>query len=85
VRSVYISFLITHVLNLVPIIAVFTKHDVFVDKLELDATESDEYDEATLDVLKSDTLNKLCIQPLKEVAGTDILHTTVSSKGILIL
>jgi hypothetical protein len=29
-------------------------------------------------------LHKLCIQPLKEVAGTDILHTIVSSKGVLL-
>jgi hypothetical protein len=84
VRSIYISFLITHVPNLVPIIVVFTKHDVFIDKLELDAMESDEYEEAALEVLKNDTLNKLCIQPLKEVAGTDILHTIVSSKGVLL-
>jgi hypothetical protein len=47
--------------------------------------ESDEYDEAALEALKTDTLNKLCIQPLKEAAGKDILHTVVSSKGILIL
>lgn len=68
------------ILGDIPIIVVFTKHDVFVDKLELNAMESDEYDEAALETLKIDTLNKLCIQPLKEVAGTDILHTTVSTQ-----
>ncbi|KAG1778244.1 hypothetical protein EV702DRAFT_1094974 [Suillus placidus] len=67
------------ILGNIPIIVVFTKYDVFVDKLELDAMESDEPDEAALEVLKIDTLNKLCIQPLKEVAGSDILHTTVST------
>ncbi|KAG1731733.1 hypothetical protein EDD22DRAFT_927929 [Suillus occidentalis] len=68
------------ILGDIPIIAVFTKHDVFVDKLELDAMESNECDEAALEALKIDTLNKLCIQPLKEVAGTDILHTIVSTQ-----
>ncbi|KAG1719834.1 hypothetical protein EDB19DRAFT_624624 [Suillus lakei] len=67
------------ILGNIPIIAVFTKHDVFVDKLELDAVESGEYDEAALEVLKIDTLDKLCVQPLKEVAGSDIVHTTVST------
>ncbi|KAG2040315.1 hypothetical protein BDR03DRAFT_949610 [Suillus americanus] len=67
------------ILGNIPIIVVFTKHDVFVDKLELDADESGEYDEAALKALKIDTLDKLCIQPLKEVAGSDILHTTVST------
>ncbi|KIK33038.1 hypothetical protein CY34DRAFT_100375 [Suillus luteus UH-Slu-Lm8-n1] len=68
------------ILGDIPIIVVFTKHDVFVDKLELDAMDSDEYEEAALEVLKNDTLSKLCIQPLKEIAGTDILHTIVSTK-----
>jgi hypothetical protein len=36
-------------------------------------------------VLKINTLNELCIQPLEKVAETDILHTIVSSKGVLIL
>lgn len=67
------------ILGNIPIIVVFTKYDVFADKLELDAMESDEPDEAALEVLKIDTLNKLCIQPLKEVAGSDVLHTTVST------
>jgi GTPase SAR1 family protein len=68
------------ILGDIPIIAVFTKHDVFVAKLELDAMESDEYDGAALEALKIDTLDKLCVQPLKEAAGTDILHTPVSTK-----
>ncbi|KAG1812738.1 hypothetical protein EV424DRAFT_1566438 [Suillus variegatus] len=61
------------------IIAVFTKHDVFVNKLELEAVDSDQYDEVALKELKVNTLDKLCIQPLKEVAGSDILHATVST------
>ncbi|KIK36751.1 hypothetical protein CY34DRAFT_811010 [Suillus luteus UH-Slu-Lm8-n1] len=68
------------ILGDIPIIVAFTKFDEFVDKLELDAMESDEYDETALEALKIDTLNKLCIQPLKEAAGTDILHTVVSTK-----
>ncbi|KAG1739227.1 hypothetical protein EDD22DRAFT_922500 [Suillus occidentalis] len=68
------------ILGDIPIIVAFTKFDEFVDKLELDAMESDEYDEAALEALKTDTLNKLCIQPLKEAAGKDILHTVVSTK-----
>ncbi|KAG2041349.1 hypothetical protein BDR03DRAFT_946299 [Suillus americanus] len=67
------------ILGNIPIIVVFTKHDVFVDKMELDADESGEYDEAALEALKTATLDKLCIQPLKKVAGRDILHTTVST------
>jgi hypothetical protein len=77
-------FLIFHISNIVPIIVVFTKHDVFVDKLELEAGESG-YDGAAFEELKTDTLNKLCIQPLKEVAGNDVLHTAVSSKGFFLL
>jgi hypothetical protein len=84
VRSVYSSFLITHVLNLVPIIVVFTKLDELVNKLEYTAKKSGKFDKAALEVKKSDTLNELCIQPLQEVAGTDILHTIVSSKGVLL-
>ncbi|KAG1792038.1 uncharacterized protein HD556DRAFT_1444824 [Suillus plorans] len=59
------------------LIAVFTKHDIFVDKLEYDAGES--CDEVALEELKVNTLDKLCIQPLKEAAGSDILHATVST------
>jgi predicted GTPase len=66
------------ILGKIPIIVVFTKHDVFVDKLELEASESG-YDDATFEKLKTDTLTKLCIQPLKEVAGNDVLHTAVST------
>ncbi|KAG1905906.1 uncharacterized protein F5891DRAFT_631361 [Suillus fuscotomentosus] len=67
------------ILGDIPIIAVFTKHDVFVNKLELEAVDSDQYDEIALEELKVTTLDKLCIQPLKEVAGSDILHATVST------
>ncbi|KAG1719508.1 hypothetical protein EDB19DRAFT_694655 [Suillus lakei] len=67
------------ILGNIPIIVVFTKHDELVNKLAIDAIESDD-DEAALEVLKIDTLDKLCIQPLKEVAEGDILHTTVSTK-----
>ncbi|KAG2128877.1 hypothetical protein BD769DRAFT_1457047 [Suillus cothurnatus] len=66
------------ILGKIPIIVVFTKHDVFVDKLELETGESG-YDDAAFEELKTDTLNKLCIQPLKEVAGNDVLHTAVST------
>ncbi|KAG0704220.1 hypothetical protein DFH29DRAFT_1038579 [Suillus ampliporus] len=69
------------ILGNIPIIVVFTKHDVLVDALELKAMESEEYDETSLEELKRDTLNNLCIQPLKDVAGSDILHATVSMKG----
>ncbi|KAG2108165.1 uncharacterized protein F5147DRAFT_175211 [Suillus discolor] len=65
------------ILGDIPLIAVFTKHDILVDKLEYDAGES--YDEVTLEELKVSTLDKLCIQPLKEAAEGDILHTTVST------
>ncbi|KAG1798753.1 hypothetical protein EV424DRAFT_1518830 [Suillus variegatus] len=65
------------ILGNIPLIAVFTKHDIFVDKLEYDAGES--CDEVTLEDLKVNTLDKLCIQPLKEAAGSDILHATVST------
>ncbi|KAG1897299.1 uncharacterized protein F5891DRAFT_1048819 [Suillus fuscotomentosus] len=68
------------ILGDIPIIAVFTKHDVFVSELELEAADSDQYDEAALEQLKVDELDRLCIRPLKEVAGSDILHITVSAK-----
>ncbi|KAG0701062.1 hypothetical protein DFH29DRAFT_1000552 [Suillus ampliporus] len=67
------------ILRNIPIIVVFTKHDVLVDALELEAMESEESDEAALDRLKKDTLNNLCIQPLQDIAGSDILHATVST------
>ncbi|KAG2070490.1 hypothetical protein BDR04DRAFT_1155522 [Suillus decipiens] len=67
------------ILDNIPVIVVFTKYDVFADKLELDVMESN-YDEATLEALKLDTLNKLCVQPLKEIAGDNVLHATVSTK-----
>ncbi|KAG2140935.1 uncharacterized protein EDB93DRAFT_647877 [Suillus bovinus] len=67
------------ILGNIPIIAVFTKHDVFVDELELAAAESAEYEPAVLDKFKVDTLDKLCIQPLQDAAGSDIPHATVST------
>jgi hypothetical protein len=85
VRSVFISFLITHIIHIVPIIVVFTKYDTLVNDLELEARMSGEHDETALEARKVDKLDELCIQPLKEVAGSDILHTTVSSKGVLLL
>ncbi|KAG2085647.1 uncharacterized protein F5147DRAFT_588878 [Suillus discolor] len=60
------------ILGDIPIIVVFTKYDTLVDKLEYDASISGEYDKTALE--------DLCIQPLKEVAGSDILHTTVSTE-----
>ncbi|KAG2132691.1 uncharacterized protein EDB93DRAFT_1331612 [Suillus bovinus] len=68
------------ILGDIPIIVVFTKYDALVDKLEYDASKSDDYDEAALESLKVNKLDELCIQPLKEVAGSNILHTTVSTE-----
>ncbi|KAG0708371.1 kinase-like domain-containing protein [Suillus ampliporus] len=67
------------ILDNIPIIAVFTKYDVLVDALELKATDSEYYNKATLERLTKDHLNRLCVQPLKDVAGSDILHATVST------
>ncbi|KAG2071676.1 hypothetical protein BDR04DRAFT_1230980 [Suillus decipiens] len=67
------------ILGDIPVIVVFTKYDVFADILELNFMESN-YDEAALEAFKIDTLNKLCVQPLKEIAGSDVLHTTVSTE-----
>ncbi|KAG2092156.1 uncharacterized protein F5147DRAFT_657772 [Suillus discolor] len=66
------------ILGDIPIIVVFTKYDTLVNDLELEARMSGEHDETALEARKVDKLNELCIQPLKEVAGSDILHTTVS-------
>ncbi|KAG0698674.1 hypothetical protein DFH29DRAFT_940143 [Suillus ampliporus] len=68
------------ILGDIPIIVVFTKHDVLVSALDLEAMESYEDDEAALENHKRDELNRLCIQPLQDVAGSDILHATVSTK-----
>ncbi|KAG2753103.1 hypothetical protein P692DRAFT_20772457, partial [Suillus brevipes Sb2] len=50
------------ILGDVPIIVVFTKLDEFVDDFLDDNAKK--YDEAALEVLKINTLNELCIQPL---------------------
>lgn len=67
------------ILGDIPIIVIFTKHDTFIDKVEFDVMELN-YDQDSLKVLKIKTWNKRYIQPLKEIAGSDILHTTVSTK-----
>ncbi|KAG1731481.1 uncharacterized protein EDB91DRAFT_1252118 [Suillus paluster] len=64
--------------TVIPVITVFTKYDILVDTLE--AVESKEYNEAAFELLKRDTLIKLCIQPLKAVAGSDFPHAFVSVK-----
>ncbi|KAG2053118.1 hypothetical protein BDR06DRAFT_1009001 [Suillus hirtellus] len=68
------------ILGDIPIIVVFTKYDILVNDLELEARMSGEHDETALEARKVDKLDELCIQPLKEVAGSDILHTTVSTE-----
>ncbi|KAG1902484.1 uncharacterized protein F5891DRAFT_1143484 [Suillus fuscotomentosus] len=68
------------ILGDIPIIVVFTKYDTLVNDLELEARMSGEHDETALEARKVDKLDELCIQPLKEVAGSDILHTTVSTE-----
>lgn len=67
------------ILGDIPIVVIFTKHDTFIDKVEFDVMELN-YDQDSLEVLKIKTWNKRYIQPLKEIAGSDILHTTVSTK-----
>ncbi|KAG1720233.1 uncharacterized protein EDB91DRAFT_1282048 [Suillus paluster] len=69
------------ILGNIPIIVVFTKHDVLVDKVDFEAEESGEYHENALEKLKRDALNNLCVKPLTDVAGSDVLHTTVSTKN----
>ncbi|KAG2075830.1 hypothetical protein BDR04DRAFT_1139710 [Suillus decipiens] len=68
------------ILGNIPIIVVFTKHDTFIDKVELDVMELN-YEKPELDDLKLDTWHILCVEPLQEIAGSDILHTTVSTKA----
>ncbi|KAG1733949.1 hypothetical protein EDB19DRAFT_1179652 [Suillus lakei] len=77
------EFLISRkkILGNIPIIVVFTKLDLVVNELEIDAMVSGTYDEAVIEALKNDTLDKLCVQPLKEVAGSDIPHATVSTEA----
>ncbi|KAG1721990.1 uncharacterized protein EDB91DRAFT_1256276 [Suillus paluster] len=67
------------ILGNIPIIIVFTKHDIFLDTLELEAMDLEGCDEAALEQFKRDSLNNLCVKPLMDVAGSDILHATVST------
>ncbi|KAG0701052.1 hypothetical protein DFH29DRAFT_831860 [Suillus ampliporus] len=65
------------ILGDIPIIVVFTMYDLLINTLEL---EPEGCDEAAFEKLKEDTLNNLCVRPLEDVAGRDVLHATVSTK-----
>ncbi|KAG1723666.1 uncharacterized protein EDB91DRAFT_1255563 [Suillus paluster] len=69
------------ILGDIPIIVVFTKQDLLVNTLKLNAMKSGGWDAAALDQLKRDSLNNLCVQPLEREVGSDILHATISTKN----
>ncbi|KAG2051806.1 hypothetical protein BDR06DRAFT_1022467 [Suillus hirtellus] len=69
----------------VPIIAVFTKYDILIDRMErtLDETSINDLSNEAIEELvknKADTeLQSTCIGPLKQFAGPDILYATTST------
>ncbi|KAJ8587345.1 hypothetical protein M405DRAFT_821767 [Rhizopogon salebrosus TDB-379] len=69
----------------VPIIVVFTKYDMLVDQVDYELGPSlDELsDDAITELVKERAetkLQEICIRPLGQLAGSDILHVTVSIK-----
>ncbi|KAG1721989.1 uncharacterized protein EDB91DRAFT_1088288 [Suillus paluster] len=69
------------ILGNIPVIVVFTKHDVLLDTLELEAIDLEDCYGTALENLKRDKLNNLCIKPLTDAAGSDVLHAAVSTKN----
>jgi len=74
------------ILGNVPIIAVFTKYDILIDRMELslDETSIDGLsDEAIRERAKDNAevdLRDTCIAPLEQFAGPGILHATTSAE-----
>jgi hypothetical protein len=74
----------TYPFVVVPIIVVFTKYDMLVDQVDYELGPSlDELsDDAITELVKERAeakLQEICIKPLRQLAGSDILHVTVSS------
>jgi hypothetical protein len=68
----------------VPIIAVFTKYDGLIDRVdyELEPSVYEFSDDAIKELVnkRAETkLREICIGPLEEFAGSDIPHIAVSS------
>jgi hypothetical protein len=68
----------------VPIIAVFTKYDGLIDRVdyELEPSVYELSDDAIKELVnkRAETkLREICIEPLEEFAGSDIPHVAVSS------
>lgn len=69
----------------VPIIIVFTKLDLLIDRVEGEAFEAGEdLEPSLLEERIRDEVDKSCIQPLKTIAGEDIPSIAISGKLILL-
>jgi len=73
----------------VPIIVVFTKYDLLVDKFDMEAefddTLSEDESEAQVRAAAKDTFNATCVLPLMDgaVNGREIPYTNVSSEWVM--
>ena len=63
-----------------PIIAVFTKYDLIVSRLEMDAGEN----EPLIDDVKTEAdavVQEQCIEPLRKAAGREVPNMVISSES----
>jgi len=69
------------VILVVPLVVVFTKLDLLVNALEGEAlTDGGMLDDLVLEERKLESLERLCLQPVRAAAGSDcLLHVAVSS------
>jgi len=65
----------------VPLVVVFTKLDLLVNTLETDCLEKGElFHEAALRERRQESLDRLCLKPVRTAAGSDsVPHVAVSS------
>ncbi|KAG6331751.1 hypothetical protein ID866_7337 [Astraeus odoratus] len=64
--------------EIAPLIIVFTKLDLLIQKIEKDFGENEELESSVLEERIRDELEVTCIQPLRSIAGADIPNVAVS-------
>jgi len=69
------------ILGNIPLVVVFTKLDLLVNSLDVDAQKKGEVlDDPALKQLELESLESLCLRPVRAAAGSgDLLHVAVST------
>ncbi|KAF8126039.1 hypothetical protein EV363DRAFT_1528881 [Boletus edulis] len=68
------------ILGNIPLVVVFTKLDLLVNALYADALRNEEPDDQALNERKLESLERLCLRPVRAAAGSDYLsHVLVST------